>query len=83
MMATKKVAFSVLTVTVGHQWGGWGSLLRLLLQTVSAASQNTTRSPAGGTALEENRWLAIFCERIIKNEPKRSKGRKENWYSSG
>ncbi|MEW6260207.1 MAG: hypothetical protein AB1547_09915, partial [Thermodesulfobacteriota bacterium] len=35
-----------------------------LLQTVSAASQNTTRPPAGGPALKEKRWLATFCGAI-------------------
>ncbi|MEW6261425.1 MAG: hypothetical protein AB1547_16135, partial [Thermodesulfobacteriota bacterium] len=35
-----------------------------LLQTVSAASQNTTRPPAGGPALKEKRWLETFCGAI-------------------
>ncbi|MEW6259517.1 MAG: hypothetical protein AB1547_06375 [Thermodesulfobacteriota bacterium] len=34
MMASQKVAFPMLFVNVGHERGGWGSLLRLLRKRV-------------------------------------------------
>ncbi len=40
---------------------------------VSAASQNTTRTPAGGSALEGNREMVTFCESIRNGYPEYGK----------